>query len=139
MTVEQLAMKVIQLEQVALKLHDTKTQCKEMIRQNITDIDSFSSIADGYMAAIEELKEIIRLSRDAILSFNEKILSLESSIMTHLREEEGLVAATNQKIIDVNIAKIKKLMNLLKKCLGDTEQKKNLIKARIKQLSVEKF
>jgi hypothetical protein len=57
-------------------------------------------------------------------------------------EEEGLVvAATKPKIITVmiddNVAKIKKLMKLLKKFLGDTEQKKNLIKGRIKKLGID--
>lgn len=142
LTAMQLAMKVIQLEQVMLKLNDTKTHCREMIilSQHNTKIDLSSSIADGYTAAIDELKEILRSSRESILNKNEKIQSLESSILTHLREEEeeGLVAATKPKfitvVIDDNIAKIKKLMKLLKKFLGDTEQRKNLIKARIEHL-----
>jgi hypothetical protein len=146
LTAMQLAMKVIQLEQVVLKLNDTKTQCREMIllRQNNTNIDLSSSIADGYTAAIEELMKILRSSCESILNKNEKIQSLESSILAHLREEEeeGLVvAATKPKIITVmiddNVAKIKKLMKLLKKFLGDTEQKKNLIKGRIKKLGID--
>lgn len=145
LTAMQLAMKIIQLQQVALKLNDTKTQCREMIllRQNNTNIDLSSSITNGYTAAIEELKEILRSSRDSKLDINDKIQSLELSILMHLREEEeGLVAAAATKpkiitaMIDDNIAKIKKLMKLLKNILGDTEQKKDLIKVRIKQLGV---
>ena len=145
LTAMQLAMKVIQLEQVMLKLNDTKTHCREMIirSQHNTNIDLSSSITGGYTAAIEELKEILRSSRESILNKNEKIQSLESSILTHLREEEeeGLIAATKPKIITVmiddNVAKIKRLMKLLKKLLGDTEQKKNLMKARIEQLGID--
>jgi len=145
LTAMQLAMKVIQLEQVMLKLNDTKTHCREMIilSQHNTNIDLSSSITGGYTAAIEELKEILRSSRESILNKNEKIQSLESSILTHLREEEeeGLIAATKPKIITVmiddNVAKIKRLMKLLKKLLGDTEQKKNLMKARIEQLGLD--
>lgn len=127
-----LAVKVIQTEQIVSDKQKTEKRYVEKIRKYEEEIAALKSSNGLRKSRIHELEDTVRSDSTTILELNNRIKSLQSSLVALVQEEEEF-AATKLATAGMNF---KLLVESQFVFLREAEGRKESIRARVKQLGL---
>jgi len=127
-----LAVKVIQTEQVVQDKQKAEKRYQEKIRKHEEQIEALKSSNGSRKSRIKELEETVRSDAETILELNNRIKSLQSSLVSLVHDEEEF-AATKLATAGQNF---KLLVESQFVFLREAEGRKESIRAKIKQLGI---
>lgn len=127
-----LAVKVIQTEQVVQDKQKAERRYQEKIKKYEEEIVALKSSNGSRKSRIKELEDTLRSDATTILELNNRIKSLQSSLVSLVQDEEEF-AATNLANAGKNF---KMLVESQFVFLREAEGRKESIRARVKQLGV---
>ncbi|KAL7438394.1 hypothetical protein ACHAXH_007614 [Discostella pseudostelligera] len=127
-----LAVKVIQTEQVVQDKQKAEKRYQEKIRKIEEEIVVLKSSNGSRKSRIKELEETVRSDAETILELNNRIKSLQSSLVSLVQEEEEY-AATKLASAGQNF---KLLVESQFVFLREAEGRKESIRAKVKQLGI---
>lgn len=128
-----LASKVIQSEQVIQDKSKMEKRYHGKIKQDEDEIMQLKSDNATCKSKIKDLEDIVRSDRKAILELNSRVQKLQSSYVALLQEEETF-AATKVAAAEKNF---KELMERQFVFIKESEQRKDLLKNRVRQLGIK--
>lgn len=128
-----LASKVIQTEQVVQDRSKSERRLQEKMKKMEEDINELMASNSGRMSKINDLEDIVRSDRKTILELNSRVQTLQSAL-TSLLEDEEAFASTKLAKAENNF---KALMESQFVFLRETERRKDLLRARVKQLGIK--
>jgi len=128
-----LASKVIQTEQVVSDKGKNERRLGEKIKKMEGEIGELKSSNSARKSNIKDLEDIVRSDRKTILELNNRVHTLQNSL-TSLLEDEEAFAATKLAKAEKNF---KALMESQFVFLRETERRKDLLRARVKQLGIK--
>ena len=127
-----LAVKVIQTEQVVQDKQKAEKRYQEKIRKYEEEVVALKSSNASRKSRIKELEETVRSDATTILELNNRIQSLQSSLVSLVQDEEEF-AATKLATAGKNFKLLVESQFIF---LREAEGRKESIRARVKQLGV---
>mmetsp|Transcript_8871 Transcript_8871/g.15612 ORF Transcript_8871/g.15612 Transcript_8871/m.15612 type:complete len:324 (-) Transcript_8871:292-1263(-) len=128
-----LASKVIQTEQVVQDKSKLEKRYQEKIKKMEEEIKELKSSNSTRKSKIKDLEDIVRSDRKTILELNNRVQTLQSSMISLLEDEE---AFTSTKLAKAE-KNFKTLMESQFVFLRETERRKDLLRGRVKQLGIK--
>lgn len=128
-----LAAKVIQTEQVVQDKGRLEIRYKEKMKKMEGEIGELKSSNQSRKSKIADLEDIVRSDRKAILELNNRVQTLQSSLVSLLEDEEKF-ASTKLAKAESNF---KTLMENQFIFLRETEKRKDLMRGKVKQLGIK--
>ncbi|KAL7545810.1 hypothetical protein ACHAWF_009158 [Thalassiosira exigua] len=128
-----LASKVIQTEQVVQDKNKLERRYVEKIKKMDEEIRELKGSNSTRKAKIKDLEDIVRSDRKTILELNNRVQTLQSSLTALLEEEEAFAASKLARAEN----NFKSLMESQFVFLRETERRKDLLRARVKQLGIK--
>ena len=128
-----LASKVIQTEQVVQDKSKLEKRYQEKMKKMDDEIKELKGSNSTRKTQIKDLEDIVRSDRKTILELNSRVLTLQTSLTSLLQEEETF-AATKLASAEKNF---KTLMESQFVFLRETERRKDVLRAKVKQLGIK--
>lgn len=127
-----LALKVIQTEQVVQEKQKFEKRYQEKIRKHEEEIAALKSSNGSRKTRIKELEDAVRSDSATIHELNNRIKSLQSSLVQLVQDEEAFAAT---KLTNAG-ANFKLLVESQFIFLREAEGRKESIRAKVKQLGI---
>eukprot|EP00581_Thalassiosira_minuscula_P010447 CAMPEP_0183710032 /NCGR_PEP_ID=MMETSP0737-20130205/5913_1 /TAXON_ID=385413 /ORGANISM="Thalassiosira miniscula, Strain CCMP1093" /LENGTH=705 /DNA_ID=CAMNT_0025938255 /DNA_START=99 /DNA_END=2216 /DNA_ORIENTATION=+ len=133
MATSNLASKVIQTEQIVQDKTDTVKKYQEKKGKMEEETRELKASNATRKSKIKDLEDIVRSDRKAIVELNDRVQTLQASLISIIEDEETFASTKLAKAEH----HFKTLMESQFVFLRETERKKDLLRSKVKQLGIK--